>query len=130
LLYQIKEFTIAFNQWEEGFTTPQQILLLKFIQLVNSYYIEKRTIEDYAALLNVTPNHLSQSVKSASGKNALSYINERLLSEAKSLIQFTDFDIAEIAYQLNFSDPANFGKFFKKHTAHTPLEFRKQSTKK
>ena len=130
LLYQLKEFTNAFKQWEEGFTTPQQILLQKFIQLVNNFYIEKRTIEEYAALLNVTPNHLSQSIKSASDKNALSYINERLLSEAKSLIQFTDFDIAEIAYQLNFSDPANFGKFFKKHTDQTPLQFRKIAAKK
>lgn len=130
LLYQLKEYTGAFRQWEEGFTTPQQVLLQKFIQLINNFYIEKRTIEDYAALLNVTPNHLSQSVKSASDKNALSFINDRLLSEAKSLIQFTDFDIAEIAYQLNFSDPANFGKFFKKHTDQTPLEFRKQSIKK
>ena len=130
LLYQLKDFTHAFKQWEEGFTTPQQILLQKFIQLVNSYYIEKRTIEDYANLLNVTPNHLSQCVKAASERNALSYINERLLSEAKSLVQFTDFDIAEIAYQLNFSDPANFGKFFKKHTDQTPLEFRKKAVKK
>ena len=125
LLYQLKAYTNAFRQWEEGFTTSQQILLQKFIQLVNNFYIEKRTIEDYAAMLHVTPNYLSQSVKSASGKNALSYINNRLLSEAKSLIQFTDFDIAEIAYQLNFSDPANFGKFYKKHTGQTPIEFRK-----
>lgn len=130
LLYQFKEFTHAFKQWEEGFTTPQQILLQKFVQLVNNFYIEKRTIEDYAALLNVTPNHLSQSVKSASNKNALSFINDRLLAEAKSLIQFTNFDIAEIAYQLNFSDPANFGKFFKKHTELTPLEYRKHTVKK
>lgn len=130
LLYQLKEFTNAFRQWEEGFTTPQQILLQKFIQLVNNFYIEKRTIEEYAALLNVTPNHLSQSIKAASDKNALSYINERLLSEAKSLIRFTDFDIAEIAHQLNFSDPANFGKFFKKHTDTTPLEYRKLSAEK
>lgn len=129
LLYQLKEFTNAFKQWEEGFTTPQQILLQKFIQLVNNFYIEKRTIEEYAALLNVTPNHLSQSIKAVSDKNALSYINERLLTEAKSLIRFTDFDIAEIAYQLNFSDPANFGKFFKKHTDQTPLEYRKMSAK-
>lgn len=125
LLYQLKEFTTAFNQWEEGFTSPQQILFQKFVQLVNNYYIEKRTIEEYAELLSVTPNHLSHSVKSASGKNALSFINERIITEAKSLIQFTAFDIAEIAYQLNFSDPANFGKFFKKHTDKTPLEFRK-----
>ena len=130
LLYQLKEFTNSFKQWEEGFTTPQQILLQKFIQLVNNFYIEKRTIEEYATLLNVTPNHLSQTIKSASNKNALSYISERVVSEAKSLIQFTDFDIAEIAYRLNFSDPANFGKFFKKHTGHTPLEYRKLSAKK
>jgi AraC-like DNA-binding protein len=76
-------------------------------------------------MMNVTANYLSQSVKAASDKNALSFINERLLDEAKSIIQFTDLDIAEIAYQLNFSDPANFGKFFKKHTNQTPLEFRR-----
>ena len=125
LLYQLKQYTSAFRQWEEGFATPQQMLLRKFIQLVNNFYLEKRTIEEYADMLNVTPNHLSQSVKSASGKNALSYINDRLLEEAKSLILFTDLDIAEIAYNLNFSDPANFGKFFKKHTMQTPMEFRK-----
>jgi AraC family transcriptional activator of pobA len=127
LLYQLKEFTNAFNQWEEGFKTPQQILLQKFVQLVNNYYIEKRTIEEYAQLLNITPNHLSQTVKAASEKNALSFINDRLLSEAKSLIQFTDYDISEIAYQLNFSDPANFGKFFKKHTNLTPVQFRREA---
>jgi AraC family transcriptional activator of pobA len=130
LLYQLKEFTNAFKQWEEGFTTPQQIVLQKFIQLVNNFYIEKRTIEEYASLLNITPNHLSQSVKTASGKNALTFLNDRLLTEAKSLIQFTKFDIAEIAYQLNFSDPANFGKFFKKHMGQTPLEYRKSSDNK
>jgi AraC family transcriptional activator of pobA len=129
LLYQLKDFTIAFNQWEQGFTTPQQILFQKFIRLLNNFYIEKRTIEEYAELLFVTSNHLSQSVKLASGKNALSFINERIMTEAKSLIQYTDFDIAEIAYQLNFSDPANFGKFFKKHSDLTPLEFRKQAAK-
>ncbi|MGZ5135994.1 MAG: helix-turn-helix domain-containing protein [Flavitalea sp.] len=125
LLYQLRDFTMAFKQWEEGFTTPQQILLRKFIQLVNNFYIEKRTIEEYAAMLHVTANYLSQSVKAASDKNALAWINERLLEEAKSIILFTELDISEIAYQLNFSDPANFGKFFKKHTNQTPLEFRK-----
>ncbi|HEY0054294.1 MAG TPA: helix-turn-helix domain-containing protein, partial [Pedobacter sp.] len=70
---------------------------------------------------------LSQTVKEASEKTALSFISERIMTEAKSLIQFTGFDIAEIAYQLNFSDPANFGKFFKKHSGQTPLEFRRKT---
>jgi AraC family transcriptional regulator, transcriptional activator of pobA len=129
LLYQLKEFTTAFTQWEQGFTSPQQILFQKFTQLVNNFYVEKRTIEEYAELLFVTPNHLSQTIKAVSDKNALSFINERLMTEAKSMIQFSTMDIAEIAYQLNFSDPANFGKFFKKHADVTPVEYRKQISK-
>jgi AraC family transcriptional activator of pobA len=125
LLYQFRGFTTAFSQWEQGFTTPQQLLFQKFVQLVNTYYLEKRTVEEYADLLHVTSNYLSQAVKSSSGKNALSFINERLLNEARSLIRYTESDIAEIAWQLDFSDPANFGKFFKKHVGMTPLAFRK-----
>jgi AraC family transcriptional activator of pobA len=130
LLYQIKDFAHSFSQWEQGFTSPQQILFQKFIQLVNNFYLEKRTVEEYAEILNVTANHLSQTIKQVSEKNALSYINERIISEAKSLILYTEFDIAEIAYQLNFSDPANFGKFFKKYTDQTPLSFRNNGLKK
>jgi AraC-like DNA-binding protein len=129
LLYQLKEFVAAFNQWEQGFATPQQTLLKKFIHLLNNYYLEKRTIVEYADLLFITPNHLSQSIKAASGKNALDFINGRITSEDKSLILYTDLDIAQIAWQLNFSDPANFGKFFKRHTGFTPLDFRRANTK-
>ncbi len=125
LLYQLKEFTNTFNQWEQGFVGAQQLLLQKYIQLVNNFYIEKRTVEEYAELLFVTPNHLSHTIKTLTQKNALSYINERIIAEAKSLIKHTQMDIAEITYQLNFSDPANFGKFFKKHVGTTPMAFRK-----
>lgn len=125
LLYQLKEFTAASQQWSQGFSTPQEIVHQKFLQLINNYYIEKRTVEEYAELMNISAKYLSQTIKQTTGKNALSFINDRLVAEAKTLIQFTTLDISEIAYQLNFSDPANFGKFFKKHAQLTPLEFRK-----
>lgn len=127
LLYELKDFAFASQQWQSGFSTPQQNLLNKYLQLVNNYYLEKRSVEEYAELLNITAHYLSHSVKQATGKNALSFINDRLISESKVLIRHTDSDIAEIGYQLNFSDPANFGKFFKKHVGVTPLEFRKIS---
>jgi AraC family transcriptional activator of pobA len=129
LLYRLKGFAVAHGQWETGFTTPQHLLLDKFTRLVNNYYLDKRTIEEYADLLNVSPGHLSQSIKKASGKNAHAFITERVMTEARSFLQFTDLDVAEIAYQLNFSDPANFGKAFKKETGLTPLEFRTSKQK-
>ena len=124
LLYYLEEFG-AEKKKENRPPTTQQGLLQKYIQLVNNHYIDKRTVQEYADLLSVTSNHLSQSIKQVSGKNAHAYITERLASEARSLIRYTDLEITEIAYQLNFSDPANFGKFFKKQTGVSPSEFRK-----
>jgi AraC family transcriptional regulator, transcriptional activator of pobA len=126
VLYELKELSIFREGWQQKITNSDQVLLKKFITLVNTNYIEKRTIEDYAKMLFISPNHLSQSIKSASGRSALSYITERLLTEAKSFISYTDFSIAEISYKLNYSDPANFGKFFKKLVGLTPLEFRER----
>jgi len=125
LLYHLEDFA-AEKKKETGPPTTQQSLLQKYIQLVNNHYIDKRTVQEYADLLSVTSNHLSQSIKLTSGKNAHAYITDRLASEARSLIQYTDLEITEIAYQLNFSDPANFGKFFKKQTGVSPSEFRKR----
>lgn len=124
LLYYLEDFAIE-RKREIRLATTQQILLRKFIQLIDNHYIDKRTVQEYADLLSVTANYLSQSVKQVSGKNALTFITERLAGEAKSLIQYTDLEITEVAYQLNFSDPANFGKFFKKQVGLSPSEFRK-----
>lgn len=106
--------------------TMQQELLRKFVQLIDNHYIDKRTVQEYADMLSITANHLSQVVKQVSGKNALSFITGRLAAEAKSLILYTKLEIAQIAFQLNFSDPTNFGRFFKKQTGLSPSEFRRQ----
>jgi len=125
LLYHLEDFALERDKSHQS-ANPQQILLSRFMQLIENHYIDKRTVKEYADLLSVTANHLSQAVKQASGQNALSFIAARLLTEAKSLILYTDFEVSEIAYQLNFSDPANFAKFFKKHVGFSPLEFRKR----
>lgn len=104
----------------------QQLLIRDFIQLIESNYIHKRSVKEYADLLSVTANYLSQSVKQVSGRNALSFITERVAVEARSLVRYTDMEISRIAYQLEFSDPTNFGKFFKKHAGLSPSAFRKQ----
>jgi AraC-like DNA-binding protein len=37
---------------------------------------------------------------------------------------FTNAPIHEIAYDLSFSDPSHFTRFFRKQTGITPQEFR------
>ena len=92
-------------------------------------HIEKEhSIPFYAQKLKVTPNHLNKSIKSVTGKTALSLLNETRLMEAKNRLKYTDYSISEIAFQLGFEDLSYFSRFFKKYTEITPGEFKRSKS--
>jgi AraC-like DNA-binding protein len=103
-----------------------QDLLFVFQELIEKNYVTMRAPKDYAALLNITPNHLNAICKKKSGKSAGGLIRQRVLLEAKRLLAHTKLSVAEIAYQLNFVDNSYFGRYFKKYLHITPERFRKQ----
>ncbi len=107
----------------EGLPKDNQ-LFYKFQNLINNYYLSKRTVKEYADLLNITANHLSERIKKETGKPALYFIANRLLIEAKNLLAYSDLEMKAIAYTLNFASPSHFGKFFKSNTDLTPLQYR------
>lgn len=96
----------------------------RFKRLVGQHYLVKRQVSDYAQMLGVSPNYLNKTVKEDTGKTASETIREMLLQEAKALLRYSDSSVAEIAYRLDFSDPASFNRFFKAMTNQTPLVFR------
>lgn len=79
----------------------------------------------FASKLAVHPNYLSSKLKTETGKSAKEHLDAKLIHNAKTLLQQTDFTIKEIAFKLNFKESAHFVNFFKKQTAETPSEFRK-----
>ena len=99
-------------------------LVIKFRKLVSRHYLSQQRVSDYADMLYVTPNHLNRTVKEISGRTASDHIGEMILQEAKVLLRHTDLSVAEIAYQLQFSEPSSFNRSFKKGTGLTPLEYR------
>jgi AraC family transcriptional regulator, transcriptional activator of pobA len=96
----------------------------EYLRLVNKHYLTKRQLADYAELLNVTPKHLTKSVKNALGEPPMNFIYKMLILEAQVLLRDTNQSVAEIAFQLSFEDAAYFNRFFKQHTSVTPTNFR------
>jgi AraC-like DNA-binding protein len=86
-----------------------------------------RTAQDYAASLNVHVNYLNRAVKSVTGKSTSNHISERITSEARAILQHTDWNISDIAYALGFEYPSYFNNFFKKITGTNPTNFRAQA---
>lgn len=81
-------------------------------------------VNEFAGLLNVTPQNLNAICRKQTGKSASDIITSQILIEAKRYILHTDNTINEIADLLSFSDTSNFIKFFKKQQGVTPLQFR------
>jgi AraC-like DNA-binding protein len=107
-----------------------QQLLQRFNGLLEEKFITLHKVNEYAELMNVSPNHLSESIKKITGKTAGELIQNRLVLEAKRLLLHSAITAKEIAYHLNFSDPSYFSRFFKTNTGLSPEEFRKQSREK
>jgi AraC family transcriptional activator of pobA len=93
--------------------------------LTKSVY-ETYSVTAYAALLNISPNHLNKSVKIATGLSAHDLLEEMLLLEAKVLLTQTELSIGEIAYLIKKQDPANFTRFIRRKTGLTPKQYRLQ----
>lgn len=104
----------------------ENTIISKFKHLVNDNFTAEHSTSFYAGLLYITPDHLNRVIKQAIGKTAKEYIQSRILIEAKRLLYFTQFSNKEIAYQLGFSEPANFSAYFKKLTGLSPLHFKKR----
>ncbi|WP_345948160.1 MULTISPECIES: helix-turn-helix transcriptional regulator [unclassified Mucilaginibacter] len=83
-----------------------------------------RSAKDFASQLAVHVNHLNRAIKETTGKTTTDLIAERLVSEARSLLRHTDWNVSEIGYCLGFEEPAHFNNFFKKQTQLTPSRFR------
>lgn len=90
-----------------------------------AYSLKLKTANNYAQHLGIHPNHLNRAVKEITGKTVTEHICERVVREARALLQNTDWSVAEIAYALGFENPAYFNNFFKKQTLQTPNSMRK-----
>ncbi len=87
--------------------------------------LKLRTAQDFAAGLAVHINYLNRAVKETTAKPTSVHIAERIVAEAKALLQHTDWSIADIAYALGFEYPTYFNNYFKRVTGTTPKSFRK-----
>lgn len=104
----------------------KQLLLKNFRSLIDQYYRSLKLPKEYADLLYVTPNHLNALCQDLLDKTAGELIRNRVLLEAKRLLTNASMTVAEIGYDLNFSDNSYFTRFFKKYEGVTPEDFRKQ----
>ncbi len=101
-------------------------LLAGLERLVESRFREEHRASAYAALLGVTPDHLSAVVRAYGGGSAKLVIQERVMREATHLLVTTDARIADIAAKLGYRDTAHFARAFTRSHGVAPGQYRRR----
>ncbi len=96
----------------------------KFKELLELNIRTLHSVEDYCNILHITRHQMNRMVKEHTGHTSKEVINNRLLQEVKMELRHTNKTIAEIANELNFSEPNNLTRFFKKMEGVSPGIYR------
>lgn len=97
----------------------------RFKELLHQKITTIHKVSEYAAMLNISPNHLNRAVKLITEKSPSVWIRETLINEAKVLLFQSDLSIQEIASELGIDDQSYFARLFKKQEGITPVDYRK-----
>lgn len=81
-------------------------------------------VSELSAMCNMSYSLFSREFKRLYGRSCKEYIEFIRVCKAEELIQFTNFDIAQIGSMLGFSDSSHFIKTFSKFKNITPKKFR------
>lgn len=97
---------------------------IKFQNLVEENYTSSKKVNFYAEKLGFSTKKLNGIVRFVTNKSVKEFLDDVVIIKAKREILHTELSIKQIAYNIGFKDPANFYKYFRKHTSFTPEMYR------
>jgi AraC family transcriptional regulator len=99
--------------------------LRSVVEYIEEHLDSGPTLEQMAAIAQLSPNYFAWQFKRATGLPPHQYVLDRRVERAKQNLQTeSDFSLAEIAASAGFSDQSQFSRHFKRLIGVTPGQFR------
>jgi len=105
-------------------TSRANIIFKKFLGLLVEHYAEERSVAYYANELCITPKYLGSICREVSKKLATDIIASAVILDAKAKLHNSELTVQEISNSLNFPNASFFGRYFKRHTGYSPMQYR------
>lgn len=125
-LAQSKEFELLHKQpYVNRYSKKEQNRIREIYALVDERYQNKITVNEVAALCNLTKPAFCRYFKKATGSTFINFLNQYRISQAKRLL-LSGKNITETCYECGFESLSYFNRIFKKITEENPSEFKKR----
>ncbi|MDF1881982.1 AraC family transcriptional regulator [Sulfurimonas sp. MAG313] len=122
LLYLLKRGKLA--KPREVIQNRSEQITSNFLCLIEQHFQKIKTVQGYADILELSPKHLSETIKEALDKTALYFIHQRLIKEIQFLLVYSDLSIKKISSGLNFENSSQMGRFFKRYEEISPRNYQ------
>lgn len=126
LLFSLKEVVDSASRVLATHKKADLELANHFRQLVKEHSKKQKQVQYYADEMQISVKRLNDICNAVFGQPPKKIITERLLLEAKRLLQHSNMNVKEIAFDLMFQEPTNFIRFFINGAGMTPKEYREQ----
>lgn len=107
-------------------TETDKLVYIEFKKQLNQHYKSERTVAYYADKLSITTKKLNTITKKYCNETAIHAIHNRILTEIKRQLLFSDLSHKEIAFDLGFSSPSALNKFVRSKLKETPTELQQE----
>lgn len=96
------------------------------VQYFHANYHKAISIEDYAASHNMSTSWFIRNFKEYTNATPAQYILSLRISNARTLLETTAYNVSEISNIIGYENPLYFSRIFKKQCGMSPSEFRNQ----
>lgn len=124
LLALLAEIKDVYNTDQGQKYTRAKELTAVFFNLLYHHHKEERSVSFYAGKMHLTSKYLTTIIRKQTGKSIMVWINEAVITQAKSLLKTTHLSVMEITDILHFTEASLFCRFFKRNTGMTPSAYR------
>jgi two-component system, response regulator YesN len=108
----------------QGFNR-QNTHVSRILQFLAENYTRNIRLEEVASLAGLSRFRTAHVVKECTGKTILQHIRRLRIQKARTWLEETDKDFAQIAYDLGFADQSHFIRHFRDITGLTPARYRR-----
>lgn len=102
-------------------------LITRYRTALEAHFRDNKTLTFYADLLGVSPQRLNAACKARADRTASEVLYDRILTEAKRCLLYTEMTVAEIGHSIGYDDPAYFNRFFSQRIGMPPGSYRAEA---
>lgn len=97
---------------------------IKVIEYIERHYREEISMRQVAQKAHYNYSYFSEAFRKNVGLSFTDYLDRSRLQNAMPLLLYSDKNVAEIAFEVGFSNVKSFYRAFKKYYDSTPLEYK------